>query len=191
MSFHEIYSKYADLDLNKAFSAVSKTDIQRAIGSDSGDVEDLIALLSPAAEELLEEMAVKSRELTLRYFGRTIQLYTPMYLSNYCENRCLYCGFKADNKFKRRLLGPQEVEREARAISEMGLKHILILTGESRQMSPVSYIKDCVKILKKYFSSISIEVYSLTEAEYSELISAGVDGLTIYQEVYDLSLIHI
>jgi 2-iminoacetate synthase len=191
MSFYEIYSRYAGFDLDRAFGAVSRRDIQMAIDSDRGGVKDLIALLSPAAEVSLEEMAQKSRELTLRYFGRTIQLYTPMYLSNYCENRCLYCGFNADNKFKRRSLGPEEVEREAKVISGTGLKHILILTGESRRMSPVGYIKDCVKMLKKYFSSISIEVYPLTEAEYSKLISEGVDGLTIYQEVYDKGIYNI
>ena len=191
MSFYEVYSKYAGLDLDKTFGAISSRDIQKAIDSDEGSVKGLTALLSPAAEGSLEEMAQMSRELTLRYFGRTIQLYTPMYLSNYCENRCLYCGFNADNKFKRMSLGPEEVEREAKIISETGLKHILILTGESRRMSPVGYIKDCVKILKRYFSSISIEVYPLTEAEYSNLISEGVDGLTIYQEVYDKGIYNV
>lgn len=191
MSFCEVYSKYAGIDLDKAFSAVSRRDAQAAIGSDNGNLKDLIALLSPAAEELLEEMARASRELTLKYFGRTIRLYTPMYLSNYCENGCIYCGFNVGNQFKRKLLGPQEVEREAKAISETGLKHILILTGESRRMSPVGYIKDCVKILKKYFSSISVEIYPLDETEYSELVSEGVDGLTIYQEVYDKDIYNV
>ena len=147
--------------------------------------KNLSALLSPAAEELLEEMAKASHELTLKYFGRTIQLYTPLYLSSHCDNSCLYCGFNVNNKIGRRMLTLGEVEKEAEFISSTGLKTILILTGESRQMTPVSYIKDCVKILKKYFSSISIEVYPLTEDEYSELIKEGVDGLTIYQEVYD------
>jgi len=114
-----------------------------------------------------------------------MQLYTPMYLSNYCENNCLYCGFNVNNDIERRSLNLEEVDKEAAFISGTGIKHILILTGESRQASPVNYIKDCVRILKKYFSSISIEVYPVTETEYSELVSAGVDGLTIYQEVYD------
>ncbi len=185
MSFHEIYSRYADFDINKAFGVLSNIDIDRVIDSGEGIVKDLIALLSPAAEGSLEAMAERSRELTLKYFGRTIQLYTPMYLSNYCENKCLYCGFNADNKIERRSMSLEEVEKEAQFISGTGLRHILILTGESRSMSPVSYIKESVKILKRYFSSISIEVYPLSESEYSELISEGVDGLTIYQEVYD------
>jgi 2-iminoacetate synthase len=130
-------------------------------------------------------MAQKAYELTLRYFGRTIQLYTPMYLSNYCENQCIYCGFNSKNKLERKKLTLREVEAEAKLISSTGLKHILVLSGESREMSPVNYIKDCVTILKKYFSSISVEIYPLTEKEYSLLVSEGVDGLTIYQETYD------
>ena len=148
MSFYETYLKYADLDLNKAFGAVSRRDIQTAMDSDRGRVEDLIALLSPAAEESLEEMAQMSRELTLRYFGRTIQLYTPMYLSDYCENRCLYCGFNADNKFKRRSLGPEEVEREAQVISETGLEHILIILARGDNPSPLFIsITNIVKVI--------------------------------------------
>lgn len=142
-------------------------------------------ILSELAEPALEAMAQRAREITLRYFGRTVQLYTPVYLANYCDNACLYCGFSINNDIERRRLTPEEVEAEAQFISSTGLRHILILTGESRNMSPVSYIKDCVNILKRYFSSISIEVYPLDEAEYSKLISEGVDGLTVYQEVYD------
>ena len=149
------------------------------------DISEFADLLSPAAEDSLEELAQRARELTLRYFGRTIQLYTPMYLSNYCDNSCLYCGFNANNKIERMVLAPDEVEEEARFISSTGLRHILILTGESRSMSPVSYIENCVGILRKYFSSISVEIYPLTESEYALLVSEGVDGLTIYQETYD------
>jgi 2-iminoacetate synthase len=149
------------------------------------DARAFLGLLSENAENSLEEMAIKSRELTLKYFGRTIQLYTPMYLSNYCDNRCLYCGFNINNKLDRRVMTLDEVEKEADFISSTGLRHILILTGESRVKSPPAYIKDCVKALKKYFSSISIEIYPLTQDEYSTLVMEGVDGLTIYQEVYN------
>ena len=155
-------------------------DIKQAIKE-----KDLKALLSIDAQKYLEEMAEEAQRISLQYFGRAILLYTPMYLSNYCVNKCSYCGFNADNNLKRKKLSLDEVEKEAKFIASTGLKHILILTGESRHHSPVSYIKDCVKILKKYFTSISIEVYPLKEEEYKELIGAGVDGLTIYQEVYD------
>ncbi len=176
MSFYNIYSQYKDFDWS------APTEYKR-----------LVELLSPAAEAHLEEMAAIAHRTTLKYFGKTIQLYTPMYLSNYCENQCVYCGFNAKNNIARRRLNIEEVEKEARSIASTGLKHILILTGESRVMSPLSYIKDCASTLKKYFSSISIEIYPLEENEYKELVSAGVDGLTIYQEVYDetiYSLMH-
>lgn len=167
MSFYEIYSKYKNGLICEA------------------EAKKLADLLSLASEKSLEEMAQKSRKLTLQYFGRTIQLYTPLYISSYCDNVCLYCGFNTNNKIERKKLTLEEVEKEAGFISSTGLKTILMLTGESRRMTPVGYIKDCVKILKKYFSSISIEIYPLAEDEYSELVKEGVDGLTIYQEVYD------
>ncbi|MCX5711090.1 MAG: 2-iminoacetate synthase ThiH [Candidatus Omnitrophica bacterium] len=141
--------------------------------------------LQPGDENALETKAVLAKDLTLRFFGRAIQLYTPMYLANYCDNSCLYCGFNKNNKIERRKLSFDEVEAEARFISSTGLKHILILTGEDRLESPLEYIKDCIKILKTYFSSISVEIYPLSEAEYTSFVKEGVDGLTIYQEVYD------
>ncbi len=169
MGFYEVYSRY------KNFQGFP----------DDAETRDFLGALSQEGCASMEEMAEKSRRLTLRHFGRVMQLYTPMYLSNYCENNCLYCGFSYDNDIERRRLGFEEVKKEAAFISGKGIKHILILTGESRTESPVSYIKSCVRILKDHFSSISIEVYPLTEEEYSELVSEGADGLTIYQEVYD------
>lgn len=185
MGYYEICSKYKNFEWEKAFGAISEGDVEKAIASEDAGVKGFMALLSPAAQTLLEKTARRSHEITLRYFGRTIQLYTPMYLSNYCDNSCVYCAFNTNNKIERRALTLKEVREEACSIASTGLKTILILTGESRQMSPISYIKDCVRVLKEYFSSISIEIYPLTETEYSLLISTGVDGLTIYQEVYE------
>jgi 2-iminoacetate synthase len=148
-------------------------------------VDQFRKLLSVEAEKDLEEMAKKAHGITLRNFGKTVQLYTPLYLSNYCENLCVYCGFNKGSSVKRRKLSAEELEKEAEFIASRGLRHILVLTGESRKESPVSYIKDCVRVLKRYFSSISIEIYPLAEEEYRGLIEEGVDGLTIYQETYD------
>jgi len=130
-------------------------------------------------------MARRSQQLTFQHFGRVIFLYAPLYLANYCTNQCVYCGFNTRNKIARKKLSLEEVAREAELLAASGLKHILILTGESRIHSPVSYIRDCVKVLRNYFSSITIEIYPLEADEYKELIDAGVDGLTIYQEVYN------
>jgi len=174
MSYYNIYNKYKNLGFDRL----------------SSDVEDrqarqFISLLSPTDEKHLEQMAQMAHDITLRNFGRTIQLYTPLYLSNYCDNQCVYCGFSAKNDIERKRLTLDEVGKEAEFISSTGLKHILILTGESPENSPIGYIKDCVRILRNFFISISIEIYPLTEDEYAELISEGVDGLTIYQETYD------
>ena len=133
----------------------------------------------------MEPMAQKAHALTQQHFGKTIQLYTPMYLSNFCENECSYCGFNARNPMPRKTLTMSEVEKEAAFIASTGIEHLLILTGDSRARSPISYIKDCVEILKKHFSSVSAEIYALTEEEYADLARSGVDGLTLYQETYD------
>lgn len=185
MGYYNIYSRYKNSKWNELFEGISAQTIENAVYSDEVGIDQFIALLSVDAEERLEEMASRGHELTLKYFGKSIQLYTPLYLSNYCDNGCVYCGFNSTNKIERRKLSLDEVEKEARAISSSGLKHILILTGESRSESPIGYIKDCVKLLREFFSSISIEVYALNESEYAELVREGVDGLTIYQEVYD------
>ena len=169
----------------ESINHVSQEDVSRAIEASRVNEYQFISLLSKAAEVYLEAMAERAHELTVRYFGRTIGLYTPMYLSNYCQNRCVYCGFNTDVALKRKKLRLEEVEEEAACIAGTGLKHVLILTGDSRENSPVEYMIDCVKVLKKYFSSISVEVYALTECEYTGLVEAGVDGMTMYQETYD------
>ncbi len=160
-------------------------EARKAIWSDIVTPEGFSALLSDLSDSVIEEAAERSHELTVRNFGRVAHLYTPMYLSNYCDNECAYCGFKRDNAIKRRTLTLEEVRREAEFISSKGLRNLLILTGGSRKEAPVSYIRSCVKVLKEFFSSIAIEVYELTLDEYKELIDEGVDGLVIYQEVYD------
>ena len=188
MSFYPALKQYNDWEIDQAMARVSSDDVDRALAADYCGVNDFLALLSFAAQTQLEQMAISARDLTLRHFGRTIQIYTPLYLSDYCENRCTYCSFSVRNAFPRRKLGLDEVDREGAAIAATGLRHILILTGESRKQSPVEYIGDCVSVLKKYFHSIAIEIYPLTESEYAWLIDRGVDGLTLYQETYNESV---
>lgn len=185
MSFYHEVKGYGEFDFDGFFKGVDSAAVQKLLVKNRLTAMDYLALLSPGAENCLEPMAQRAHRLTVQHFGRVIFLYTPLYLANYCVNRCVYCGFQAGNSLERKKLSFSEVEREAEIIAASGLKHILILTGESRRQSPVSYIKECVGVLKKYFTSISIEIYPLEEREYAELISAGVDGMTIYQEVYD------
>lgn len=185
MGFYDLYSQYKDFDFDGFFEKVTDNQILRVINKRKLDEMDLLTLLSPQAKKFLEPMARKAQELTLQNFGKSILLYTPMYLSNYCTNKCAYCSFNVQNHIVRKKMSMEEIAVEAEAIVKTGLKHILILTGGSREVTPVSYMCDAIKVLKNYFDSISIEVYSLTEDEYRQVVKAGVDGFTIYQEVYD------
>lgn len=185
MSFYEVLHELkSDLD-HMSTRPVTVEQVQRALAKATLTPADLWALLSPAAAGSLETMAQKAHALTIRHFGRNMMLFAPLYLSNYCVNRCVYCGFSSKNEIPREKLSLEQVDREGRAIAATGLKHILILTGESREHSPVSYMKECVQILSRYFPSISVEVYPLTREEYAELAEVGVDGMTIFQEVYN------
>jgi 2-iminoacetate synthase len=185
MSFLDIVKKYDQIGLEKILSSVNAEQVKLVLAKDVLDSNDFLKLLSPAAVSCLEEMAQKAQAISLRNFGKTIQLYTPLYVSDFCDNHCLYCGYNANVKIQRKKLNLEEVEQAAKRISDTGLRHILLLTGGSESMSPLSYICDCVKVLKKYFSSIAIEVYPLREDGYSQLIGAGVDGITVYQETYN------
>lgn len=185
MSFYNIIEKYRDFNFEEYFDKVTKEDVLRSISGNNLNESDLLNILSPRAEECLEEMAQKARDNSLKYFGRTVLLYTPMYISNYCINKCVYCGYNVENEICRKKLTIEEVKREGMAISKEGFKHLLILTGESEYHSPISYLEESVKVLKEYFPSIGIEVYPMSEEGYKQIVDAGVDGLTIYQETYD------
>ncbi|MCY6484183.1 2-iminoacetate synthase ThiH [Clostridium aestuarii] len=185
MSFYNEYLKYKEFDFENFWGNITDEDVLRVINKHKLDVYDFLTLLSPAAENYFEEIAEKAHQLTLNNFGKAVMLFTPMYLANYCVNKCAYCGFNYTNHIKRKKLTMKEIEEEARRIHDTGLRHILILTGSSRKETPVSYMIDAVKILKKYFDSISIEVYALEQEEYNQLAEAGVDGFAMFQETYN------
>ncbi len=150
--------------------------------------EDFLVLLSPAAEGHLESMAQKAHELTLRYFGRAVSIFTPLYISDVCTNQCRYCGFNAKNTQPRRHLSVEEAAAEAFAIADLGFQHILLLTGDAPKVSSPEYIAGVVRRIKPRFASVGIEVYSQTEENYRLLVEAGVDSMTMFQETYDPEL---
>ncbi|MDY0179965.1 2-iminoacetate synthase ThiH [Aliarcobacter skirrowii] len=170
---------------NFDYSKYSKDDVKRALKKDRLDLEDFKALLSPNAEEFLEIMAQRAKEETRKNFGNSILLFTPLYIANYCENECTYCGFKATNKIKRATLTTQELENELQTIAKTGLKEILLLTGEARRKSSVSYIASAVKFARKYFSTVALEVYPVNLDEYKLLHENGADFVAVYQETYN------
>jgi thiazole biosynthesis protein thiH len=182
---HEILDKVVEeIDSYRA-EDYTASDVIRAIESDSCSLEDFKALLSPAAEPFLEQIARKARLETRKHFGNSAYFFTPIYISNYCENYCIYCGFNCHNKIKRAKLSMEEIHEEMKAIAETGLEEILILTGESRKVSDVKYIGEACKIAKKYFKNIGIEVYPMNSDEYRYLRECGADYVTVFQETYN------
>ena len=165
-------------------SSYTESDVRRALSGNPG-IEGFAALLSPAAGDMLEEIAVRAREETRKHFGNSVCMFTPIYTSNYCQNNCVYCGFNIHNKIRRACLTADEVDIEMAAIAESGLKEILILTGESRTRSDVDYIGMCVEKASEYFSTIGIEVYPMNTEEYRFLQERGADYVTVFQETYD------
>ena len=163
----------------------SEADVERAIKADSCSIDDFKALLSPAADKYLEQIAKKASIERRKHFGNVVNLFTPLYISNYCENYCVYCGFNCHNKIHRAKLCADDIEKEMKAIAKTGLEEILILTGESRSKSDIEYIGDACKIGRKYFKNIGIEVYPMNSDEYAYLKSCGADYVTVFQETYN------
>lgn len=163
----------------------SDRDVLDAISSDNVGEDSFGALLSPAAEPFLERIAIRAREETMKHFGNSVNIFTPLYASNYCTNRCVYCGFNSGNDIKRAKLVGNEIDREMNAISSTGLREILLLTGESRTHSDPDYIADLVSRASKYFSNIGLEVYPMNTGEYRKMREMGADYVTVFQETYD------
>lgn len=161
-------------------------DVQAALRKDALSFEDFAALLSPAAEPFLEQMAQRAKAEREKHFGNNVLLFTPLYISNYCENQCVYCGFNCKNPITRCKLNAEEIETEMQAIAKTGMREVLLLTGESRSVSGPEYIAEAVRIAKKYFSTIGLEVYPMNADEYDMLRQAGADFVTVFQETYDL-----
>ena len=167
------------------YSKYTAAQVRRALDKEEKGPEDFAALLSPAADPFLEEMAEKAMLETRKHFGNSVYLFTPLYISNYCENYCIYCGFNCHNKIKRAKLDMEGIEKEMEAIAKSGLEEILILTGESKKMSDVKYIGEACKIARKYFKMVGLEVYPMNSDEYAYLHSCGADYVTVFQETYN------
>ncbi len=160
-------------------------NVLRALKKDVLDIEDFAALLSPAAFPFLEDMANRAQLETRKHFGNSIYMFTPLYIANYCENYCIYCGFNCHNEIKRARLNAEEIEKEMQSIAKTGLQEILLLTGESRSMSDVSYIGEACKIARKYFKVVGLEVYPMNSDEYKYVHECGADFVTVFQETYN------
>lgn len=173
---------------NYDYNIYNENDVVKVLQKDVINgitAEDLKVLLSPAAQKFLEDMAFRAKSETMKHFGNSVCLFTPLYIANYCENECVYCGFNCKNRINRGKLEYADIDRELKTIAKSGLEEILILTGECRTKSSVEYIGEAVKIAKKYFKTIGIEIYPLNSDEYSYMQKCGADFVSVYQETYD------
>lgn len=167
------------------YNSYTADDVKSALEHERCTVEDFKALLSPSAEPFLEQMAEKARLETRKHFGNTVYLFTPLYIANYCENYCVYCGFNCYNDIRRMKLNTEQIEHEMKVIADSGMEEILILTGESRSKSSVEYIGEACKLARKYFRMVGLEIYPVNTDEYKYLHKCGADYVTVFQETYD------
>ena len=167
------------------YSIYTEEDVKRALENDRCSIEDFKALLSPAAAPFLEQMAAKAKMETSKHFGNTVYIFTPLYIANYCENYCIYCGFNCYNDINRKKLNMDEIRHEMKVIADSGIEEILMLTGESRAKSDVQYIGEACKLAAQYFKNVGLEIYPVNSDEYRYLHECGADYITVFQETYD------
>ncbi len=186
MSFIDLINSHPVKDIQARIDTTTPEDIARCLLKTRLTIDDFVHLIAPAiTNEQLEQMARKAHQITTQRFGRTIQMYAPIYLSNECHNGCKYCGFSADNHLIRRTLTFNEAEREAQYLSQQGFRHLLLLTGEAPESAGIDYLESAIHTIKKYCGSLSIEVFPMDDKGYERMVNAGVDGLTLYQETYN------
>lgn len=183
-TFKSVFGDYNWEAIQTKIHQTTTKQVEQSLAKSKRDLDDFIALISPAAAAYLEQMAQECHELTKKRFGKTIQMYAPLYLSNECQNICTYCGFSLDNKIKRKTLSDAEIKREVKALKTMGFDHVLLVTGEANYTVNINYFLNAIDQLKKDFSTISIEVQPLSTEEYLQLHEAGVYSVLVYQETY-------
>lgn len=188
MSFSSVIDSFHSFSIGDYCASVTNDTVDVILGRSSLSPYDFLALLSDTADSRLETTAQKAARLTKNHFGSTVILFTPMYISNYCDNSCPYCSFAKQHDIIRKHLSLQEIEEEAKKICAGGIRHLLLLTGEAPLKVSVPYLERVITLLRRFFSSISIEIYPLSGDDYARLIVAGADMLTIYQETYDETL---
>ena len=181
--FQQIFEQYNWKEVATSIYAKTTSDVEVALNKNKKDLEDFKALISPAAKNYLEQMALLSRHLTQKRFGKTVQMYLPMYLSNECQNICTYCGFSFHNKINRTTLSDKQILKEVEAIKSLGYDHILLVTGESAEVD-IDYFLRAIELIRPFFSQISMEVQPLETDEYKKLNDAGIYAVLVYQETY-------
>lgn len=183
-TFTEIFDTYSWEDIKEKIYSKTSIDVERALNSGKRSLDDFMALISPAAEEYLELLASTAQNITQKRYGKTIQMYAPMYLSNECNNICTYCGFSLDNKVRRKTLSDSEIRSEIEVIKKEGFNHILLVTGEANHTVHLKYFLNALEIVRQEFANVSIEFQPLETEEYRQLQENGVYSVLVYQETY-------
>lgn len=183
-SFKDLFEQYQWDEIKKRLGKVTLSDVERSLQKKNRTIEDFLNFLSPVAAQKLEIMAKMGQQLTRKRFGKTIQLYAPLYLSNECQNICTYCGFSLDNSIRRKTLTDTELMTEASVLKSMEVNHVLLVSGEANKTVGIDYFLNAVQLLKPHFANISIEFQPLSEEEYRQLHHAGVNAVLVYQETY-------
>ncbi|MCD7710251.1 MAG: 2-iminoacetate synthase ThiH [Porphyromonadaceae bacterium] len=183
--FSEELNNYSWEEITQKIYAKSTEEVARALAKEHLQIDDFMALISPAADRYLEEMAARSRMYTQQRFGKTISMYIPLYITNSCTNFCVYCGFNHNNPITRIILSEEEIAEECKAIRRLGpFENLLIVTGENPHAAGVDYIERALQIARPYFSNLTIEVMPLKSEEYSRLTHVGLNGVVCFQETY-------
>ena len=188
MSFYDEIKGTSWIEIEGESVGRTSADVEAALGARTLTEEHFLSLLSPAAKPYLEEMARRAHLLTQQRFGKTVSLFAPLYVANFCNNGCAYCGFNAKNPVSRLALTPQQAFEEGKFIHSLGFRHLLLVSGEDHKVASVEYFTEIADILRPLFSSISVEIYPMKTNQYRRLIEHGVDGLTVFQETYDEAL---
>lgn len=183
-SFNDLFETYNWNETKASIYAKTAADVEHALCATKRTLEDFKALISPAAAPYLEQMAKISQQLTQKRFGKVLQMYVPLYLSNECNNICTYCGFSYDNKVRRKTLSPMEIMQEVAAIKEMGYEHVLLVTGEDNVNVHTDYFKKVLKLIRPHFAHVSMEIQPMDQKDYEQLIPFGLNTILVYQETY-------
>ena len=183
--FSDELLKYDWDETTARIASKTAADVERALGKRRRDIDDFMALISPAAAPYLERMAAMSRALTQKRFGKVISMYIPMYITNSCTNSCVYCGFNCHNKFARVILTPEQIETECRAIRRLGpFENLLLVTGENPRAAGTDYLEQALRVCRPYFNNLTIEVMPLSAEDYERLTHSGLNGVVCFQETY-------
>lgn len=185
MTFYDELIKHSWQEAEDAIFAKTAADVERALAKEHCNLEDFKALISPAAEPYLRQMAARAEQLTLKRFGRTIQMYVPLYVSNYCTNHCVYCGFNCHNQIHRIKLSVEDIMKEIAVLKEWGFRHLLLVSGEAPKLTDVVYYEEVIRAVRPHFAQISLEVQPLHTEEYARLVEAGMSYVCVYQETYN------